>query len=164
MLSTKSIISQAIILGRLALEVGRQSAVLSAGRYQDRMDSIVRLPTTLEAFIDGASGSIGNLARKYKDIQHLFFVGRGALYPVALESALKYKKATYRHAEGMSAGFFKHGTISLIAPGFVTVSSYLRHMPTVISSRRPWRMSARSPPAEGKSSDSDPMTSTKPTF
>ncbi|QYC38834.1 Glutamine--fructose-6-phosphate aminotransferase [isomerizing] [Nonomuraea coxensis DSM 45129] len=50
------------------------------------------------------------------------FVGRGALYPVALESALKYKEATYRHAEGMSAGFFKHGTISLIAPGFLTVA------------------------------------------
>jgi glucosamine--fructose-6-phosphate aminotransferase (isomerizing) len=46
-----------------------------------------------------------------------FFLGRGVYTPVAYESALKMKEVTYIHAEGMPAGFLKHGTLSLIENG-----------------------------------------------
>lgn len=44
------------------------------------------------------------------------------LYPVAMESALKFKEGTYRHGESLSAGFFKHGTIALVESGFHAIA------------------------------------------
>lgn len=66
--------------------------------------------------------SIREIAKKYSHVEDWFFIGRGNLYPAALESALKFKEVSYRHAEGTSAGFFKHGTISLIDEDFHTVA------------------------------------------
>jgi len=57
---------------------------------------------------------IRNLALKYYDKKNWFFLGRGMYTPIAFESALKMKEVTYLHAEGMPAGFLKHGTLSLI--------------------------------------------------
>jgi glucosamine--fructose-6-phosphate aminotransferase (isomerizing) len=55
-------------------------------------------------------------------VDNWFFIGRGLHYPVAMEGALKWKEVSYIHAEGMPAGFFKHGTISLIDDRFYTVA------------------------------------------
>jgi glucosamine--fructose-6-phosphate aminotransferase (isomerizing) len=52
--------------------------------------------------------------------EHLFFLGRGAQYPVSREMALKVKEISYIHAEGMMAGELKHGTIALIDPNIRT--------------------------------------------
>ena len=68
---------------------------------------------------------IENLAKSVKSKDHFFHIGRGIYYPVALENALKLKEITYCHAEGMAAGFFKHGTLSLIDDRFVTFA----HLP-----------------------------------
>jgi glucosamine--fructose-6-phosphate aminotransferase (isomerizing) len=66
--------------------------------------------------------TIKGIAYTNKAVKNWFFIGRGIHYPVAMESALKFKEVSYRHAEGMPAGFFKHGTISLIDEDFYTVS------------------------------------------
>ena len=55
---------------------------------------------------------IAQLVVKHSEIQNYFHIGRGVFSPVAYENALKLKEVTYVHAEGMSAGFFKHGTLS----------------------------------------------------
>ena len=55
-----------------------------------------------------------NLARITSSVQNWIFLGCGIYYPVAMESALKMKEVTYLHAEGMPAGFLKHGTLSMI--------------------------------------------------
>ncbi|MDA1079174.1 MAG: glutamine--fructose-6-phosphate transaminase (isomerizing) [bacterium] len=57
------------------------------------------------------------LAQKLKKAEHSFVLGRGALYPAALEGALKIKEVTYIHTEGFAAGELKHGVIALIEPG-----------------------------------------------
>jgi glucosamine--fructose-6-phosphate aminotransferase (isomerizing) len=51
-----------------------------------------------------------------KRAQDIFYIGRGAMYPVALEGALKMKEITYIHAEGYAAGELKHGPFSLLSP------------------------------------------------
>ena len=48
---------------------------------------------------------------RYDDV---LFLGRGALYPLALEGALKLKEISYIHAEGYASGELKHGPIALI--------------------------------------------------
>jgi glutamine---fructose-6-phosphate transaminase (isomerizing) len=121
-LSTKSIISQVVLLARLALETGRSSGVLRGERYQAHQESLALLPHTLQEFIATSSTAVQALALKYSYVANWFFIGRGILYPAACESALKFKEVNYHHAEGMASGFFKHGTISLIDEHFYTVA------------------------------------------
>ena len=120
-LSTKSVISQIVLLARLALRLGVDNGHLSAADFERYEASIARLPATLRALIDECE-QIRLLASDHAGVEHWFFIGRGPLYPVALESALKFKEVSYRHAEGLPAGFFKHGTISLIDDDFHTVA------------------------------------------
>jgi glucosamine--fructose-6-phosphate aminotransferase (isomerizing) len=49
--------------------------------------------------------------------EHLFVIGRGPSYPLALEAALKVKEVSYVHAEGFAGGELKHGVIALVEPG-----------------------------------------------
>jgi glucosamine--fructose-6-phosphate aminotransferase (isomerizing) len=121
-LSTKSIVSQVLLLARLALETGRTAGTLTETVYQDHVTSLGRLPGTLRGLLAQDAATIQALAKKYSAVEDWFFIGRGALYPAACESALKFKEVSYRHAEGMAAGFFKHGTISLIDENFHTVA------------------------------------------
>jgi glucosamine--fructose-6-phosphate aminotransferase (isomerizing) len=121
-LSTKSLVSQVVILARLALEAGRANGALSPEREAAHAAALSRLPDALRQCIHDRADTLKDLAIKYANVEHWFFIGRGLLYPAALEAALKFKEASYRQAEGLGAGFFKHGTISLISPGFHTIA------------------------------------------
>ncbi len=60
---------------------------------------------------------IKKLAKELKDKKHIYVIGRGLSYPIALETALKIKESTYIHAEGFAGGELKHGAIALIEEG-----------------------------------------------
>jgi glucosamine--fructose-6-phosphate aminotransferase (isomerizing) len=66
---------------------------------------------------DGRLDAVRTLACRIADRDHLFVLGRGWGYPLALEAALKIKEVSYIHAEGFPAGELKHGVIALIEPG-----------------------------------------------
>ena len=66
---------------------------------------------------DGRMETVDALAARIVDRQHLFVVGRGECYPLALEAALKIKEVSYMHAEGFASGELKHGVIALVEPG-----------------------------------------------
>ncbi len=63
------------------------------------------------------SKQIKKIAKRIKNKEHIFVIGRGISYPVALESALKIKEVSYIHAEGFPGGELKHGVIALIEKG-----------------------------------------------
>src|SRR3989344_3918193 len=67
-----------------------------------------------EILKDEYVGKIKKIARKLKDHEHIYVIGRGLSYATALEATLKIKEATYTHAEGFAAGELKHGVIALI--------------------------------------------------
>jgi len=58
--------------------------------------------------------SVRKVAHRYRDAQDFLYLGRGIMYPIALEGALKLKEISYIHAEGYAAGEMKHGPIALI--------------------------------------------------
>ena len=60
---------------------------------------------------------IQKLASKIFKQKHIYIIGRGLSYPIALEAALKIKEISYIHAEGFAAGELKHGVIALIEKG-----------------------------------------------
>ncbi len=60
---------------------------------------------------------IMKLAKKIKDVESMYIIGRGMNYPIALESAIKLQEVSYIHAEGFAGGELKHGPIALITKG-----------------------------------------------
>ena len=54
------------------------------------------------------------LAKDFADKQHTLFLGRGPMWPIAMEGALKLKEISYIHAEAYAAGELKHGPLALI--------------------------------------------------
>ena len=57
---------------------------------------------------------IHDIAEKIVDSNNIFIIGRGSLYPMALEAAIKIQEVSYIHAQGFAAGELKHGPIALI--------------------------------------------------
>ncbi len=57
---------------------------------------------------------LSELAKSISQSEHLFYIGRGIDYYLALEASLKLKEISYIHSEAYAAGELKHGTISLI--------------------------------------------------
>ncbi len=60
------------------------------------------------------SDDLKELARDFADKQHTLFLGRGPMWPIAMEGALKLKEISYIHAEAYAAGELKHGPLALI--------------------------------------------------
>ena len=67
---------------------------------------------------------ISEIAQTFKEMQHLFFIGRGVMYPSALEAALKLKEISYIYASGYPAGEMKHGPIALVDESCPTVAFF----------------------------------------
>ena len=113
--STKAFTCQVAVLLMMALKLGR-------GRRFSREEGtrlakdIADLPALVERVIANED-HIAKLAEGYVKDEHAFFIGRGPMYPVALEGALKLKEISYIHAEGYPAGELKHGPIALLQPG-----------------------------------------------
>ncbi|MDP4624896.1 MAG: glutamine--fructose-6-phosphate transaminase (isomerizing) [Akkermansiaceae bacterium] len=113
--STKAFTCQVSVLLMMALKLGR-------GRRFSREEGlklaqeIHAIPELVSRVIE-KNDMIAEIAAKYLDNEHAFFIGRGPMYPVALEGALKLKEISYIHAEGYHAAELKHGPIALLQPG-----------------------------------------------
>ncbi len=110
--STKAFTSQVTVLAMMAILLGRNRR-LSADLGQTMISELSRLPDLAQEVIDQEQG-IAEVAEKYAHAQHAFFLGRGYMYPAALEGALKLKEISYIHAEGYHAAELKHGPIALL--------------------------------------------------
>jgi glucosamine--fructose-6-phosphate aminotransferase (isomerizing) len=110
--STKAFISTIAILTLVAVHLGRMR-MLSAGHALDIFKGLEALPGQIEGLL-AQSDAIKQIALKYASAENFFFLGRGYMYPTALEGALKLKEISYIHAEGYSAAEMKHGPIALI--------------------------------------------------
>ncbi|MDG2196718.1 MAG: glutamine--fructose-6-phosphate transaminase (isomerizing) [SAR324 cluster bacterium] len=112
--STKAAMAQTLILLRTAVETGRQQGTLDNQQVDSFLVAADRLPDLIQDTLNEQSGFLRNVARSTSWVPNWLFLGCGQYYPVAMESALKMKEVTYQHAEGMPAGFLKHGTLSMI--------------------------------------------------
>ena len=113
-ISTKAAMAQMVLLIRLAVEVGYLKKDCSTTVSGEILRELSYLPKLVEITLRTQQEHIRKLAIRYFDKRNWFFLGRGIYTPIAFESALKMKEVTYLHAEGMAAGFLKHGTLSLI--------------------------------------------------
>jgi glucosamine--fructose-6-phosphate aminotransferase (isomerizing) len=111
--STKAFTTQLVALYLFTVYWAAQTGKLPGESVEQYVQDVIELPHKMEAILSDAS-KIGVWARKYKDFKDFLYLARGALYPIALEGALKLKEISYIHAEGYAAGEMKHGPIALI--------------------------------------------------
>lgn len=111
--STKAFTAQVTVLTLLALKLAKEKGRISTGLYLDLIKEIAAIPEKLKSILV-KHPHIKEVAAKYKDAINALYLGRGYLFPVALEGALKLKEISYMHAEGYAAGEMKHGPIALV--------------------------------------------------
>ena len=110
--STKAFTTQLVALGMLVVALARHNGA-DAERERSLITRMIELPALIERTLE-LDPVIHKLAERFADKHHALFLGRGALYPVALEGALKLKEISYIHAEGYPAGELKHGPLALV--------------------------------------------------
>ena len=110
--STKAFTTQLTALLMLVIALGRRRGI-----DRDAESSLVAklesVPGLLAQILE-SDERIRRLAERFADKHHTLYLGRGALYPVAMEGALKLKEISYIHAEAYPAGELKHGPLALV--------------------------------------------------
>lgn len=112
--STKAFTTQLTTLACLALALATRKQTISQDEIDKMAEALRHLPKLVAEILHENEEDIKAIAREIFDVQDMLYLGRGLLYPVALEGALKLKEVSYIHAEGYAAGEMKHGPIALI--------------------------------------------------
>lgn len=110
--STKAFTCQTTVLLMMALLFARNRRLdrMEGGKL---LEEIASIPELIRQVLDQAD-RIESIAKRYAAAEDFFYIGRGCLYPAALEGALKLKEISYVHAEGYQAAELKHGPIALL--------------------------------------------------
>ncbi|CAN8140857.1 L-glutamine--D-fructose-6-phosphate aminotransferase [uncultured Thiomicrorhabdus sp.] len=111
--STKAFTTQLVALALLLVAVGKTRNCLSEERESLIVEGLNKLPNLIKQSLQHEA-DIKVLAQSFADKQHAIFLGRGTMYPIAMEGALKLKEISYIHAEAYPAGELKHGPLALI--------------------------------------------------
>ncbi|MDR0625310.1 MAG: isomerizing glutamine--fructose-6-phosphate transaminase [Holosporales bacterium] len=142
--STKAFSAQVAVLACLAVELLQQRAKHGPSELAYIKSSVLQLeqdfaPTGLKLYEDlkkvpdllketlqffdafDSQKEMFKIVKTLAGAKSVLFLGRGVNYPVASESALKFKEITYIHAEGYPAGEMKHGPIALVDESVVSV-------------------------------------------
>jgi glucosamine--fructose-6-phosphate aminotransferase (isomerizing) len=114
--SSKAYLTMLVALEMLAVDLGLRRGTLSVEDASVLISGLRGLPGKVQAAL-GQEERVASLARRYRDVEHVFFIGRGLDYPVAMEGSLKLKEISYVHSEALAAGELKHGTLALVVPG-----------------------------------------------
>jgi glutamine---fructose-6-phosphate transaminase (isomerizing) len=119
--STKAFTCQLVVLAALAIQAARQRGEIDAVHEAEMVASLQKLPSVVNTAIK-ADRKMRSIARKLAEARDILFLGRGAMYPLAMEGALKLKEISYIHAAGYASGELKHGPIALVD----------KHVPVVV--------------------------------
>ena len=111
--STKAFTAQLAVMACLAIGFGRARRELSTLDEGRLTQQLLEVPHNAALVLE-KDAQIRDLAAEVARARDVLFLGRGSLFPIALEGALKLKEISYIHAEGYAAGEMKHGPIALI--------------------------------------------------
>ena len=111
--STKAFTCQLNVLLLLAISAACARGHMSETEKSQLLTELRALPGLFNATLD-RSADMEEAARKIAEARDVLFLGRGLMYPLALEGALKLKEISYIHAEAYASGELKHGPIALI--------------------------------------------------
>ncbi|MFY0618526.1 glutamine--fructose-6-phosphate transaminase (isomerizing) [Shimia sp.] len=119
--STKAFTCQLTVLLMLALKAAKDRGKLTNAEMTKHLSDLRAMPGLINQAL-AAEAQIKGVARKLSEARDILFLGRGRMFPLALEGALKLKEISYIHAEAYASGELKHGPIALID----------KHVPVVV--------------------------------
>lgn len=111
--STKAFTAQVTVLAMIAMTLGKERKQISDSDFAELINELNDIPAKIEKILTQNNDYL-KVSELYKDATNFLYLGRGYLFPVALEGALKLKEISYIHAEGYPAAEMKHGPIALI--------------------------------------------------
>jgi len=111
--STKAFTAQVTVLTMIAMALGYERKTIDKKTFDALINELYSIPAKIERILKNDSKYL-KISKLYKDSTNFLYLGRGYLFPVALEGALKLKEISYIHAEGYPAAEMKHGPIALI--------------------------------------------------
>ncbi len=111
--STKAFTCQLNTLLLLALDAAVKRGVMTPDQLAEKLTHLRALPGLFNVALD-RDPTMADAAHKIAEARDVLFLGRGLMYPLALEGALKLKEISYIHAEAYASGELKHGPIALI--------------------------------------------------
>ena len=114
--TTKAYLTQLITGYYLAVQLALERVCIDVFQARCLLADLLELPEKIKEILRQKE-AIHRLAKRWKDMQYCFFIGRGMDYAVSMEGSLKLKEISYIPAEAYAAGELKHGAISLIEPG-----------------------------------------------
>ncbi|MBI5618419.1 MAG: glutamine--fructose-6-phosphate transaminase (isomerizing) [Gammaproteobacteria bacterium] len=110
--STKAFTTQLVALLLLVVALGRRNG-MDAKVEHELVRELETLPGKINAVLE-LNDAIEELSQQFASKNHALYLGRGSMYPVAMEGALKLKEISYIHAEAYPAGELKHGPLALV--------------------------------------------------
>ena len=119
--ATKTFTSQLSVLAQLALRLAKKRGKISQDEMDYLAEKLDEIPKVVETIINTQEEKVKEIAKKYKDAETFFFLGRGISTATAYEGRLKLMEIAYVPAIAYPAGESKHGPISLIEKGFPVV-------------------------------------------
>jgi glucosamine--fructose-6-phosphate aminotransferase (isomerizing) len=111
--STKAFTAQVCVLTALAIAAARARGRIDAAEEQRMVRLLLEAPRLVAESIE-LEDAVRKVALEVSKARDVLFLGRGPMFPLALEGALKLKEISYIHAEGYAAGELKHGPIALV--------------------------------------------------
>ncbi len=127
--ATKTFVAQLVVLYLIAIKIGLDRGTLGYEEAERLKDELRALPRSVLAVLN-REDEIEELAERYGNARDMYYIGRNADYPVALEGALKLKEISYIHAEAYAAGELKHGPLALITKDTPVVAIAMADAPT----------------------------------
>jgi glucosamine--fructose-6-phosphate aminotransferase (isomerizing) len=111
--STKGFTCQLAVMAALMLKAAADTGQLDDERLAQFITTLRTIPALISKAI-AAGPQVKSVSEQLAKAQDVLFLGRGAMFPLALEGALKLKEISYIHAEGYASGELKHGPIALV--------------------------------------------------
>ncbi|HDZ53876.1 hypothetical protein LCGC14_0270260 [marine sediment metagenome] len=111
--STKAFTCQLTVLFLMVLKAAVDRGAITKEELADYVSSLRSMPSLINTALE-QNGALRDEAYKLSSARDVLFLGRGAMFPLALEGALKLKEISYIHAEAYASGELKHGPIALI--------------------------------------------------
>jgi len=123
--STKAFTCQLTTLALLALKAAKDRGTIDAATMTRHLTALRALPGVMNHALTIEEKTI-KVAQSLAETRDILFLGRGLMYPLALEGALKLKEISYIHAEAYASGELKHGPIALVD----------KHVPVIVMAPR----------------------------
>ncbi len=119
--STKAFTCQLMTLATIVISAARARSEIDADTEREMIGHLSEAPRLIAEAI-AVEDSIEPICLELSRARDVLYLGRGAMYPLAMEGALKLKELSYIHAEGYASGEMKHGPIALIDPSVPIVA------------------------------------------